>query len=121
MSQDMDSVQEGVAFAAQQFQQKQAPHGIQVPWVHLPLIPNTPKGGWATPDPFKTQVGGNHYAHFAIQPGEFISKNELKWYEGNIIKYVTRSRFKGQLIQDLEKARHYLDMAIKEVYDNQSK
>jgi hypothetical protein len=68
-------------------------------------------------DPFKIQVGGNHYAHFAIQPGEFISKNNLRWYEGNIIKYVTRSRFKGQMLEDLKKARHYLDMAIKEVED----
>jgi len=65
-------------------------------------------------DPFKVQVGGNHYAHFKIQPGEFISKNDLKWYEGNIIKYVTRSRFKGQMLEDLKKARHYLDMAIAE-------
>lgn len=65
-------------------------------------------------DPFKVQVGGDHYKNFVIQPGEFINKNKLTWYEGNAVKYITRSRFKGNLIQDLEKAKHYIDLAIAE-------
>jgi hypothetical protein len=63
-------------------------------------------------NPFSVQVAGNHYQHFAIQPMEFIEKNNLSWGEGNIVKYVCRSRYKGQLLEDLRKARHYLDMLI---------
>lgn len=63
-------------------------------------------------DPFKVQVAGNHYQHFAIQPMEFIEKNNLTWGEGNVVKYVCRSRYKGQLLEDLRKAKHYLDMMI---------
>jgi hypothetical protein len=51
----------------------------------------------------------------AIQPGEYITKNNLGWYEGNVIKYVTRHKHKGKK-QDLEKAIHYLQLAIEEYY-----
>ena len=38
------------------------------------------------------QVGGNHYKDFAIQPIEFIVKNNLGFIEGNVIKYICRWR-----------------------------
>lgn len=63
------------------------------------------------PDAFSTQVGGAHYKDMAIQPTEYIVKNGLNFVEGNVIKYVTRYKKKGG-IQDLEKARHYLDILI---------
>ena len=65
--------------------------------------------------PKDEQVGGDHYKDMAIQPGEYITKNKLGWYEGNVIKYVTRHRSKGKK-QDLEKAIHYLQLAIEEYY-----
>ncbi|QGG59569.1 DUF3310 domain-containing protein [Loigolactobacillus bifermentans] len=34
---------------------------------------------------------------------------------GNVVKYVARAPFKGKLIQDLKKARWYLDRAIKQI------
>ena len=37
--------------------------------------------------PQYTQVGGNHYTKFPIQPYEFISKNDLSFFQGNVIKY----------------------------------
>ena len=52
--------------------------------------------------PQYTQVGGNHYTSFLFKPYEFISKNELSFFQGNIIKYVCRYKRKGG-IQDLEK------------------
>lgn len=61
------------------------------------------------------QIGGSHYKDMPIQPGEYITKNGLGWYEGNVIKYVTRHKAKGQR-QDLEKAIHYLELAIEEYY-----
>jgi hypothetical protein len=57
------------------------------------------------------QVGGSHYKDMAIQPIEFIMKNNIGFMEGNAIKYISRWRSKGG-IEDLKKARHYLDMLI---------
>lgn len=66
-------------------------------------------------NPKDKQIGGDHYKDLAIQPGEFIVRNSLGWYEGNAIKYITRHKMKGQK-QDLEKAIHYLELAIHHYY-----
>lgn len=57
------------------------------------------------------QIGGNHYKDFEIQPIEFIHKNNLGFEIGNVIKYVCRYKLKGE-IQDLEKAKHYIELLI---------
>jgi hypothetical protein len=62
-----------------------------------------------------TQVGGSHYKDFAIQPIDFVIGNKLGFCEGNIIKYVCRHKKKGGL-EDLLKARHYLDLLIEGEY-----
>ena len=59
----------------------------------------------------RKQVGGDHYSKLAIQPVEYINANKLTYLQGNVIKYVTRYKDKNGL-QDLEKARHYIDMLI---------
>ena len=59
----------------------------------------------------ETQIGGNHYKDMNIQPLEFIMANKLQYCEANIIKYVCRYKSKNG-IQDLNKARHYLDILI---------
>ena len=59
----------------------------------------------------KKQVSGDHYKALAIQPVEYVYHNEIGFFEGNVIKYVTRWRDKGG-IADLEKAKHYLEMLI---------
>lgn len=58
-----------------------------------------------------TQVGGNHYKELAIQPVEYIHANSIGYFEGNVIKYVTRWKSKGG-INDLEKAKHYIELLI---------
>jgi hypothetical protein len=57
------------------------------------------------------QIGGNHYDKMKIQPITFIVDNEIPFIEGNIIKYVCRWKDKGG-IEDLKKAKHYLDILI---------
>lgn len=57
------------------------------------------------------QVRGRHYQLRAIQPWDFIAAHGLNFFEGNIVKYVTRWRHKGG-VDDLRKARHYLDKLI---------
>lgn len=58
-----------------------------------------------------TQVGGSHYKNMTVQPVEFIEKNNLGFCVGNIIKYVCRYKDKNG-IEDLKKARHYIDLLI---------
>ena len=64
------------------------------------------------------QIGGDHYKQFQIEPLEFLAKNRIPFCEGNIIKYVCRHRAKGGL-EDLKKARHYLEVLIEAEYDEQ--
>lgn len=55
-----------------------------------------------------------HYTQFKIQPVEFIAANNLDYFQGNVIKYVMRYNLKNG-IQDLEKAKHYIDMMIQKI------
>jgi hypothetical protein len=64
---------------------------------------------------YNKQIGGSHYRDMAIQPSEFINKNKLQFAEGNAIKYICRHASKGEA-QDLEKAKHYIDMIIERDY-----
>lgn len=57
------------------------------------------------------QVGGAHYKGYAIQPVEFITKNNLGFLEGSIIKRVVRWRDKNG-IEDLNKIKHEVDLLI---------
>lgn len=57
------------------------------------------------------QVGGDHYRNMKIQPVEFMHANGIQFLEGAVIKYVTRWRTKGGL-QDLEKAKHFIQLLI---------
>jgi len=66
------------------------------------------------------QVGGSHYKDMKIQPHYFCHVNGLGALESNIIKYVCRHAMKHGK-QDLEKARHYIDLLIEWEYkDEQS-
>lgn len=57
------------------------------------------------------QVGGDHYIKLEIQPIQYSMANKLDALQHTIIKYVTRFRDKGGL-QDLEKAKHCIDLLI---------
>jgi hypothetical protein len=61
------------------------------------------------------QVAGTHYKDKAIQPWDYVVANNLGYLDGNIVKYVSRWKDKGGM-DDLKKARHYLDKLI-EVHD----
>lgn len=71
-----------------------------------------PSNKWAD-NPLEQQVGGNHYKHLAIQPVEYIMRNNIAYIEGCVIKYVTRWKEKNG-VEDLKKARHFLDILINE-------
>ena len=65
------------------------------------------------------QVGGSHYKDCKIQPVEFIVGNDLTFLEGNIIKYVTRHRRKGEGRKDIEKVIHYAEMILEMEYKDE--
>ena len=65
----------------------------------------------------KQQVGGEHYKGCKIQPGEYIHANGLDYLEGNVIKYITRHRTKGEGRKDIEKAIHYAQLILEMEYD----
>jgi hypothetical protein len=81
---------------------------------------NPPKSPKVTESPLKDQVGGNHYSKLAIQPIEYIYKNNIPFPEGSVIKYVTRWRDKGG-IKDLQKAKHFIELLIELENDNVGK
>jgi hypothetical protein len=58
-----------------------------------------------------TQVAGDHYKRQTIQPWDYIAANGLGFFEGNVVKYVSRWKTKAG-VEDLRKARHYLDKLI---------
>ena len=74
-------------------------------WMQAPYHPK------AAPSALDTQEGGSHYKTLAIQPVEYIHANKIGYFEGCVIKYVTRWRSKNGL-EDLKKARHFIDLLI---------
>jgi hypothetical protein len=64
------------------------------------------------------QVSGSHYKQFKIQPIEFITKNNIPFIEGNVIKYICRWRDKNGL-EDLDKVIHYVEL-LKELENGKS-
>ena len=63
-----------------------------------------------------TQVGGNHYRDCGIQPVEYIHANKLDYFEGNVVKYITRHRTKGQE-EDIRKVIHYCELILQHKYE----
>jgi hypothetical protein len=62
------------------------------------------------------QIGGTHYTALPVQPWDAMQawmppEAFAGFLEGNTIKYLARWRSKGG-VQDLQKARHYLDKLI---------
>lgn len=54
-----------------------------------------------------------HYRTGAIEVIDFIEDQKLGFHLGNVVKYVCRSKHKGQEEEDLRKAAWYLDRFIK--------
>lgn len=53
-----------------------------------------------------------HYKAGGVETIDFIEAKDLNYRLGNVVKYVTRAEKKGNPIEDLKKARWYLDREI---------
>ena len=105
---------------------------------HVEIIDNDPT--FEVPDDWDGYVTGievdydiveendlvNHPSHYKHLPVEVIDIIEptiknypraIGYHIGNVIKYVLRAPFKGNMKKDLEKARFYLDRAISKLED----
>lgn len=56
------------------------------------------------------QIGGSHYKSLPYQPIILIDRLELDYFSGNVLKYLCRYK-QNDGIRDLEKARHYCELA----------
>ena len=64
----------------------------------------------------------NHPSHYnqGIEPIDIIESWDLNFSLGNAIKYILRSPYKGKQIEDLEKARWYLEREISRLKDKET-
>jgi hypothetical protein len=58
-----------------------------------------------------TPQNPSHYKQGCIQPWDYIVANNMCYLSGNVVKYVTRYKYKNGL-EDLKKARAYIDKMI---------
>lgn len=58
----------------------------------------------------------SHYVTGGIETIDFIEAKVLGFNLGNVVKYISRADHKGKRIEDLEKARFYLDREIQSAY-----
>ena len=70
-------------------------------------------------------INPKHYTFSKYEPKDVIREWKLNFNLGNVVKYVCRAGKKGDIIEDLKKARQYLDFEIealeKEREENQIK
>lgn len=60
------------------------------------------------------------YYDFEIEPWDFIHANKLDFAQGNVIKYICRYKNKNG-IEDLKKAKQYIDMLIDKEQNSDTK
>ena len=61
-----------------------------------------------------------HYNTGKIEVIDAIEQWQLGFCDGNVIKYVARHKFKGRPIEDLKKAKWYLERLIKKYEQDKS-
>ena len=66
----------------------------------------------------KDNIKPSHYGDSEIDVIDFCQANKLDFMQGNVIKYVFRYKNKNGL-EDLEKAREYIDRMIENLLDGE--
>jgi len=56
-----------------------------------------------------------HYTSLTPEPGPVIDSWNLGWFVSNAIKYLVRAHSKGDQLNDLLKAKRYVEMEIKKL------
>jgi queuine/archaeosine tRNA-ribosyltransferase len=77
--------------------------------------PLRPKARMATSADFVKPDLVNHPPHYTtggIETIDFIEAKQLNYNLGNVVKYITRADHKGNRVEDLRKAKWYLEREI---------
>ena len=67
----------------------------------------------------KDNINPSHYKQGNIEVIDFILDQKFNYLEGNVIKYISRYKYKTGL-EDLNKARWYLDLLTEGVATNEN-
>ena len=62
-----------------------------------------------------------HYQRGSIQVWDFIADQQLDFFAGNVVKYICRAGHKGDKLEDLKKAKQYIDMLIDKEQNSDTK
>lgn len=62
-------------------------------------------------DPLKSEVGGEHYLNMGMQPIVFCGMLDLNGFQFSAVNYL--SRRKGNELEELQKAKHMVQLAFK--------
>jgi hypothetical protein len=69
----------------------------------------------------KTQIGGTHYKDMEVQPWDVIDtwpkEQRIGYHRGNALKYIMRMGSKDEQLQEIRKAKHYIEKLIEELND----
>lgn len=67
-------------------------------------------------EPISYQIGGTHYKNMDVEPWQVIHswpfEQQVGFFRGNALKYLMRAGSKGDAVEDLEKAKHYLEALL---------
>ena len=71
-----------------------------------------PEGGMNRDDPVNHP---SHYTQGKIEVIDFLDDQNFGPYEWQVVKYICRAKHKGNELQDLKKARWYLNRRIEQL------
>ena len=60
----------------------------------------------------KDAINPNHYKTGGIETIDFIRAKNLGYNLGNAVKYISRAPYKGKQLEDLRKAKWYIEREI---------
>ena len=84
----------------------------QIDWTDIFEKPRWGNSNLFTVDVDEAVNSPKHYVQGGIETIDFIEAKKLGYNLGNVVKYVSRAEYKGRQIEDLKKARWYLDREI---------
>ena len=63
----------------------------------------------------KNKINPEYYTQGNIECIDYIISKKLNFLEGNVVKYITRHRTKGQE-EDIRKVIHYCELILEHTY-----
>lgn len=93
---------------------KVTPKGRTFKWVNAAVVSSDHSVDALSPIPAAPDMVNHppHYKTGGIETIDFIEAKKLNYHLGNVVKYVTRADHKGDRLENLQKAKWYLEREI---------